>query len=445
MRLSRRKKAGAAWSGDTPDAEGRIGFLATTAIGVGGMVGGGIFAVLGLAVSLAGGGTPIAFLVAGAVAILTAYSYARLSVTFPSEGGTVVFLDRAFGGNFFTGSLNTLLWLSYIVMVALYAYAFGGYGATFLPRSWQGWDEHLLISLAILIPAALNLLSAEIIGRAETYVVIAKVSLLVLFTAVGFLGIQAGRLEPGTWSSPLHLLAGGMIIFVAYEGFELIANTAQDVRNYRQVLPRAYFTSVLFVILLYVLVSMVTVGNLSLSEIAGAQDYALAAAAKPFLGEFGFRLIAVAALLSTFSAINATLYGAARLSFTIAKEGELPAFLEKKVWNRHIEGLIITTALSLLLANLADLSAISTLGSAGFLIIFATVNGANWVLAEKTGSRRWVCGLGLITCLTALLALLYQVLTERPGHLWVLLGLVGSATAVEAAYRLYRRRAIELV
>lgn len=438
--MSGKTRTGAAWSGSSGDEEGRIGFLATTAIGVGGMVGGGIFAVLGLAVGLAGGGTPIAFLVAGGVALVTTYSYARLSVAFPSQGGTVVFLDRAFGGNFFTGSLNTLLWLSYIVMVALYAYAFGGYGATFLPAAWQGWGQNVLISLAILIPGALNLLSAEIIGRAETYVVIVKVALLLVFTSVGMLGVEPRRLAPETWSAPLHLLAGGMIIFVAYEGFELIANTAQDVRDHRRTLPRAYFSAVVFVILLYVLVSAVTVGNLSLSQISHAEDYALAAAAKPFLGEFGFRLIAVAALLSTFSAINATLYGAARLSFTIAKEGELPAFLEKKVWNRHIEGLLITVAVSLVLANLADLSSISTLGSTGFLIIFASVNAANHVLWSKTQSRRWISTVGVIACLVALCALLYQVLAEHPYRLWVVVGLIGSAVVVEGIYRLVSRR-----
>ncbi len=290
------------------------------------MVGGGIFAVLGLAVALAGGGTPLAFVLGGLIALVTTYSYARLSVTFPSQGGTVKFIDQAFGGNFFTGSLNTLLWLSYVVMLALYAFAFGGYGATFLPDGWQGWGKPAVIALAILLPAALNLLSADIVGKAETYVVITKVALLTLFVGIGSIGIDTRRLAPDTWASPVQLLAGGMIIFVAYEGFELIANTAQDVRDYKRVLPRAYFAAVGFVIVLYFLVSLVTVGNLSLDQIAKAKDYALAAAARPFLGDFGFRLIAVTALLSTFSAINATLYGSARLSFTIAKEGELPAF-----------------------------------------------------------------------------------------------------------------------
>jgi amino acid transporter len=105
--------------------KGKLGFWAVVAIGVGGMVGGGIFAVLGLAVQLAHGGTPVAFAIAGAVALLTTYSYAKLSVAYPSRGGTVTFLDRAFGAGMFTGTLNALLWLSYVVMLSLYALAFG--------------------------------------------------------------------------------------------------------------------------------------------------------------------------------------------------------------------------------------------------------------------------------------------------------------------------------
>lgn len=89
------------------------------------MVGGGIFAVLGLSVELAKGGAPVAFLIAGIVALVTSYSYARLSVTYPSQGGTVAFLDRAFGPGLLTGSANILLWISYIVMLSLYSYAFG--------------------------------------------------------------------------------------------------------------------------------------------------------------------------------------------------------------------------------------------------------------------------------------------------------------------------------
>ena len=115
----------------------KIGYLELTSIGIGGMVGGGIFAVLGLAAQLAKGATPLAFIIAGIVALITAYSYKSLSVTFPSKGGTVTFIDRGFGIDLFTGGMNILLWLSYIIMISLYALAFGSYGAVLLPNSFS--------------------------------------------------------------------------------------------------------------------------------------------------------------------------------------------------------------------------------------------------------------------------------------------------------------------
>jgi amino acid transporter len=240
--------------------KGGIGTWGVVAIGVGGMVGGGIFAVLGLAVQYSGGGTPVAFFIAGMIALLTSYSYAKLAVAFPSQGGTVVFLDRAFGIDLFTGSMNVLLWLSYVVMLALYARAFGSYGATFFSNHGSPWIMHALISTAIIVPTGLNLFSADMIGRAETWIVGLKIGLLAVFVAVGFAGIEPGRLAVATWAPPFQLLTGGMIIFVAYEGFELIANTAGDVRDPARVLPRAFYISVGGVIALYVLVSAVTVG-----------------------------------------------------------------------------------------------------------------------------------------------------------------------------------------
>lgn len=418
---------------------GKLGFWAVVSIGVGGMVGGGIFAVLGLAVQLAHGGTPAAFALAGCVALLTAYSYAKLSVAYPSRGGTVTFLDRSFGSGMLTGSLNVLLWLSYVVMLSLYSYAFGSYGATFLPEGWQAVGKHILISASIVTIAGLNLLNAEVIGKAEDWIVGLKLAILLLFVGVGFSGIQGSRIATGSWSPPMQLAAGGMIIFLAYEGFELIANTAQDVRDVGRTLPRAYYTAVGFVIVLYVLVSLVTVGNLSVDKIVEAKDYALAEAARPFLGQAGFTLIAVAAMLSTASAINATLYGSARLSYSIARDGELPAILERKVWGQPVEGVLITAGLTLFVANFFDLTSISTMGSAGFLLIFAAVNAANVRQARHTNSRGWISAVGAAACLAALGALVWQTARTEPMKLWVLAAMVLLAAAIEGAYRLAER------
>lgn len=415
-----------------------LGYWEVTAIGIGGMIGGGIFAVLGLSVELANGGAPVAFLIAGIIALVTSYSYTRLSVTFPSQGGTVAFLDRAFGSGLLTGTANILLWISYMVMLSLYAYAFGSYGASFFPPDLQPLWKHILISGSVVGITGLNLLNARLIGKAEDWIVVLKLLILALFIGVGIWGIDPYRLAPSTWSSPLNLIAGGMIIFLAYEGFELIANTAQDVRDAPRTLPRAFYSSVGFVIVLYILVAIVTVGALPVEKIVEAKDYALAEAARPSLGQTGFILIAIAALLSTASAINATVYGAARLSYIIAKDGELPRVLEKKIWGRPVEGLLITAGVTLLIANLTDISSMSTMGSAGFLIIFAAVNGANVALAKDTHSRRSISLIGIGLCLAALGALIWQTGISSPEKLSFLLAIVGAAFFIEITFRMVR-------
>ena len=320
-------------------------------------------------------------------------------------------------------------------MLSLYAYAFGSYGASFFASAAQPFWKHVFISAIVVLLSGLNVLGAGVVGRLEEWIVAFKIAILSLFVLTGVWSLDFQRLVPAAWASPLYVTTGGMIIFLAYEGFELIANTAADVRNPGKTLPRAYFSAVGFVMLLYILVSLVTVGNLPVDQIVASKDYALAVSAKPFLGNAGFTLIAIAALLSTGSAINATLYGSSRISYIIAKEGELPESMERKIWNRPIEGLLITSGLTLLVANFFDLSSISTMGSAGFLLIFAAVNASNVKLSANTGSRRWIAMLGVIICLLALGALIVQRALTSAGQLWVLGIMIGLAFLIEAVYR----------
>lgn len=424
--------------------EKRLGFWAVVAIGVGGMVGGGIFAVLGLAVQMAAGGTPIAFAVAGVIALITSYSYARLAVAYPHGVGTVAYLDRAFGAGYFTGSANVLLWLSYIVTLSLYAYAFGSYGASFFSPSAQPLFKHVFISAIVILMTALNVLGARAIGKAEVWIVVFKMAILSLFAAAGLWGINSAGFAPATWAGARQIVAGGMVIFVAYEGFELIANAAADVKDAARIIPRALFAAVGFVIFLYIIIAFVTLGNLPVAKIVAGKDYALAVAAEPFLGKPGYALIAIAALASTASAINATLYGVTRMSYIIAKDGELPSTLEKKIWKKPLGGLFISAGLTLAMANLFDLSRIATIGSAGFLIIFAAVNAANIRLRKYTRSAPWLPASGVILCLGAMGALIWETAKLEPRTIWVLVGLVGAALAIEAVYRWGKGRTIKL-
>ncbi len=402
------------------------------AIGVGGMVGGGIFAVLGLSVQITRGAAPLAFLLAGFVALLTARSYALLSASYPSRGGTVTFVNRAFGTGLFSGGINVLLWLSYVVMLALYSQAFGGYAASFLPEAARGVGRHVCLTVVVVLIAALNVAGASTVARAERMVVGIKILILLLFVAVGLAGVSAARLEPAQWSSPVSVVAGGMIIFLAYEGFELIANAAEDVADPGHTLTLAYYISVLFVIALYVLVAVVAVGSLPVSTLIHARDYALAEAARPSFGSAGFVMIGIAAMFSTTSAINATLYGSARMAYVIARSRELPAQLTRSIWNQPLEGLLITAGSTIVLANVMNLDNISTMGSAGFLIIFAVVNLAEARTASARGSAPWISILAAAVCGTALVAL---VAKSTPGAVSVLFGMVVLAFSIEAAFR----------
>jgi amino acid transporter len=422
----------------------KIGFIEVSAIGIGGMVGGGIFAVLGLAVQLSEGGAPVAFLIAGLVALITSYSYSKLSVALPGKGGTVSFLDKAFGSGLFTGSMNILLWISYVIMLSLYAFAFGSYGTEFFTSVSHNLIKHLLISGIVVTITVLNIFSAKLIGEAEDFIVAIKLIILLFFCAVGFWGIQTENISIQNWSSATSLIAGGFIIFLAYEGFELIANTSDDVRNPEKTLPRAYYASVIFVIILYIIVAAVTVGNLPITRIVEAKDYALAIAARPFLGQFGFVLISIAALLSTTSAINATLYGSARLSYIIARDGELPEFLEENIWNKPLEGLLITSSATLVVANLFDLSSLSTMGSAGFLLIFAGVNLANAKLSGLTKSIKTISYIGAGLCLGALISLLWQTITTNVNHLWIFIGMIVLSVSIESSFRIFSKREIKV-
>ncbi|MEJ2373056.1 MAG: APC family permease, partial [Sulfurimonas sp.] len=255
--------------------------------------------------------------------MLTAYSYAKLSVKYPNRGGTVTFVDNAFGHNLLSGSVNLMLWLSYLVTISLYSVAFASYAETFF-NSVTPFLHHILISMAIVLPALINMVSSSFVGKSETLIVGLKLFLLLLIVLFGISHVEVSHFNPTNFGSSISIVVAGMIIFVAYEGFELIAHAAEDIQNPEKNLPRAFYISVISVIGLYIFIAIITVGSVDEKALLEAKDYALAIAAKPSLGELGFILVSFTALLATFSAINATIYGNARLGYIIAVDGELP-------------------------------------------------------------------------------------------------------------------------
>jgi len=421
----------------------KIGLREAMSIGIGGMVGGGIFAVLGLAVTLAQGGTPIAFLIAGSIALITSYSYVKLSLSFPDKGGTVKFINQGFGENIFSGGINNLLWVSYIIMLSLYASAFGSYAPNLYKIFDSDVDFHIYASGIILFATLINYYSIKIVSAIESYAVIIKLLILLGFVCVGIYGLFGNpnleQLSMDQWEKPIKLLTGGMVIFVAYEGFELIANAVPDIKKPTKNVPRAFYFSIIFVILLYVIIAIVTVGSLPFKEIANAQDYVLAEAAKPMLGKIGFTIITVAALISTFSAINASLYGGSRVSFEISEDDELPHQLTYQIWNQPV-GLIITTVATLLLTNTLNLESISTAGSLGFLLIFASVNLSGFKMAKQIQANKVIPMLGFILTIAAFFILIQQQYSSNSLSIIIAISIIAICFLIEWIYKYNEKR-----
>jgi amino acid transporter len=412
-----------------------LGLPAAVSIGVGGMIGAGIFSILGVVAGVSGTALPVSFVIGGVVALLSAYSYVKLGVRYPSVGGASQFLVEEFGDGVFSGALNIFQYFAYVIAIALYAHGFAGYAVTFFPGSTVGWVKEALAVGIVVLFTLVNFLGSRVMGRAETGIVAIKVGVLVVFVAAGIFFVDPARLAPSGWGEPQDLLFGAGVLFIGYEGFGLITNAAGEMTNPRRELPRAIYLAMAIVIAIYVLVAVVVIGNLSLPALKAAEDSALAEAARPFLGQFGFTLIAIAALLSTSSAVNATLFGAANVSYQVAKDGELPESFTRKVWSRNSEGLFITSGLVIVFVALFDLGPIAMMGSAAFLIVYAAVSFGHLRIHRETGARPTVLWASLITLLVMFVLLMIYILNNQPAAAVALLATLAISVVVEWVYR----------
>ena len=421
-----------------------VGLFAAVSIGIGGMIGAGIFSILGVVAEVSGSALPLSFLIGGIVALLAAYSYAKLGATYPSTGGSVQFLVQGLGDGILTGGLNVFQYLAYVISIALYAAGFAGYAMTFLPDGTNAGLQRLLAAGIILVFTAVNFLGSAAMGKAESVIVTIKVTILVGFIVASLFSLEPDRLSPSGWPNGMDILFGAGILFIGYEGFGLITNAAGDMARPKHELPKAIYLAVGIVIVIYVLVSIGVIGNIPLPQLEKAKDYALAEAAKPFLGQFGFKLIAVAAVLSTSSAVNATLYGASNVSYQIARDGQLPGTFTHAIWNRHVEGLFITAGLSIAFVVAFDLGPIAMMASAAFLIVYSAVNVAHLRVRHETGAHPALIVASLLACVLMFVLLMIYIVGHAPAAAWIALvaTLVGSFI-IEAVYRARTGRHLE--
>lgn len=426
----------------TKQRQEKLGLKELVAMGIGGMVGGGIFSVLGLSVSVAGHAAPFAFALGGIIAMLTGWSYIRLGRSFHSDGGSFTYLEHAFSHPNIAGLGGWLLLAGYIGTLSLYAFTFGVYGNAILGNHEANLAmPHVLASGVLLTFLGVNLYGVQASGEAEDVLVLVKVLILSLFAIVGLFYVRSDHLLPVFNTGGKNVLMGAALIFVAYEGFELIPNATKEMKDVEHDLGRAIVISIIVTSFIYILVSLVAVGNLLPAEIDRYKEYALAVAAEPFLGHAGFLLIGLGALLSTASAINATLFSTARLGSVMAQEKAVPKVFSHKERTKDIPflSLIAITAVSILFVNTMDLTVISSFASSTFLLIFASINLAAFRLRQRIDIHPLLPLLTLTLCLASLIVLIaYLYKTSFSGLAWIF----GAYAVILLAELVFSKRAL---
>lgn len=407
-----------------------IGFWSAVSMGIGAMVGAGIFALLGEASAISGSAVYLSFILGGVIALFSGYSLGKLGARYPAAGGIVEYLSQAYGTGKFTGSMSIILYFSAIVSLSLIAKAFGNYAITLLPAGVSHLWHYFFSTGIVLLFVVINLNGAKDVAVWERVIVAIKFSVLGGLSVAGIVYLDPSLLSPDNYPPSSNIFYSLAITFFAYEGFRVITNTAEDMPDPSKTLPNAMMTSIILVMILYVAVAFAVFGNLSTEEVIAAKDFALADAALPIFGHAGFVVVAIVALLSTASSINANLYAVTNVTYQLAKDGELPSVFGKPIAHSR-EGLVISGCLIIILSLLFDLSDIAAIGSISILFVHTITHIGHLKIVSETGAARLLVLLAAIFSLLAMTLALIYVSKELPHVIMILAGFIIVATTIE--------------
>jgi amino acid transporter len=205
-----------------------FGLWSAVFLGIGSMVGAGIFVLLGEAGAIAGNLVWISFVFGGIIALLSGYSLAKLATAYPSRGGIVEYLVQCYGEGIFSGSIAILFYLSAMVAIAMVAKTFGTYASMIIVKeNLTLWSNIFSVGI-LLIFMFINLAGSSLIAKSEDIIVIIKLSIIILFTVVVCFSIRPELLSLHNAPPVMNVFSSIALTFFAYEGFRVITNTAED-------------------------------------------------------------------------------------------------------------------------------------------------------------------------------------------------------------------------
>jgi basic amino acid/polyamine antiporter, APA family len=385
--LFTRKPTGSA--GDATSEQGlsrSVGTLDLTALGLGAIIGTGIFVIIGEAIGDSGPAIILSFLLAGVTCVFSALSYAELASTIPVSGSAYTYAYATMG-ELLAWIIGWDLILEYGVSVAAVAVGWGGYLQNLLDSVFgislpdaiaqppgEGGTINLPAVVLVLAITALLVAGVRESARANTVMVILKLAILLFFIVVGVTAFNGDNFSPFAPHGTSGVVDAAALIFFAYIGFDAVSTSGEESRRPARDLPIAIVGSLVIATVLYILVAIVATG-LAPADTLADSEAPLTEAMQA--GGFGWsaNLLSIGALVAITSVVLTILYGQTRITFAMCRDGLLPRSLG--TLNRRKTPARITLLFGLLVAALSavvPLSEIAKLVNIGTLFAFLIVN-----------------------------------------------------------------------
>ena len=403
-------------------------------IGVGAMVGAGIFSLLGAAGEVAGAAVWVSFACAGTVAMLQGYSFAKFGARYPSAGGFLEYVAQGYGNGHITGIVAWLLFATNFIITGMVAVSFGSYASEALFDGSTAWLKIFAV-VVILAMTLLNVLGSRAVAGVQTLIVYVVISILSVFAVTTLVNIDPSLLAPSEYPSIKYIVSSVALTFFAFLGFGVISFTAKDLRNPKRELPRAMFLALGIATVIYIAVALGVFGTLTVDEVIASGGTAIAVAAEPVLGSAGYWMMTVTALFATSGATNAGLYPATGLCEEMVASGQFPHALGRKFGSRASAGLLLTAVGSIVLAVGFDLNSIASIGSAIALVVFSLVTAGHLRVRAETGAHAWILLVGLVTTVAVLVSFVFTSLVHEPATMWTIAGILGLSVTLDLVWK----------
>ena len=402
------------------------------------MMGAGLFSLLGTASIHAGVHIPMAFLVGAIAASFSVYSYAKLGATYPSSGGAATFTVMCFGPGIISGGLNIFQYIAYLIAAALYAAGFSEYANTLMGNPFSPLEVKIIGAAIVAFCAGINLLGTSIVGRAETLAIGFVVLALLVFSAKGIHISKTSIFHSSDWSINGIAIAAG-ILYINYQGFGVVTNSSNAMKQPRKELPTAMFSALILVTIAYLLVSTATELLLTPAQMIEFNGHVLADAAQMVAGKTGFVVIGASALLACAAALNATIFAASNIAADMASKISISKTLGSTVLKTQLRALSYSALIVIVLVCAFPLDVVGKMASLAFLLVYAAITAGHLKVYKKTGAKVWPLWAAIIINLGLFATLFINVVETAPGSATALMGALIGSFALETGYRRYAR------